>query len=267
MYAQERGQITNATVDARRTVAEMAALAEHTWLQRGEARPLIALTDGPLLFIMSSEVPERDQLRGIYFSAMTRILEVKAALAGYVDRPSSSQVVRLLHLLDLQEDDVNRSSLATSGRMEGLPDIAVFRHVLEPGERTALFVQMSPQNRDYRREAGETHEIAFFYMNAAASGEPPYLARIEIPMWVARDKRLIGEMQAALHLQCQQLVRRYPYVLTRADELARVKTDEEQQLNMMIRVSLTRQGLAAFESDKQAGKEATRGVRTRFEVE
>jgi len=31
-------------------------------------------------------------------------------------------------------------------------------------------------------------EIAFFYLNAAAAGEQPHIARIEVPMWVARDR-------------------------------------------------------------------------------
>lgn len=263
----DRGVISNATVSARRTIAEMMALAEQGWRQRGEARPMLALFDGPLLlFPMSIEVPDRDQLHAIYLSAMSRLLEVKAGLAGYVDRPRSSFIVALLHLLDTPEESVSRGSLGTSGRLEGLEDLKIMEKLLMPADRTALFVQMSPQNKEFRRSGSEDHEIAFFYLNASASGEPPHIARVELPMWVANDRKLVAELQALIYQQCQQLMIRYPYVLTRADELAVVKNDEQRQLNLLIQVSLTRYGLDADESAKQNGKHASRSKKTRFKI-
>ena len=267
LVTQDRSLITNGIVGARRTVAEMAALAEHGWYQRGETRPLVTLFDGSLLFLgISSEVPDRDQLYAIYFSAMTRLHEVNAALAGYIDRPRSTYITGMLHLLDLPEDHVSRATLASDGRLEGLQDIAFLRHLLGPSERSALFIQMSPQNKDFRRQMGETHEIAFFYMNVAGEGEFPKLCRIELPMWVAEDRMLVAKVQALVYHQCQQVVRRYPYLLTRADELAVVKADESRHLNSMIKVALTRYGLDSLESEKQAGKDVARSYKTRFEV-
>ncbi len=267
MFTQERNLITAAVVSARRTVNEMAALAEQAWLRRGEERPMLTLFDGSLLFLgIGSEVPDRAQLYGIYFSAMTRLMEVNAGLAGYVDRPRSAFVAGLLHLLDLPEDLVSRATLSTNGRIEGLLDIQFYRQLLEPGERSALFVQFSPQNKEFRRSGGETHEIAFFYLNASGPGEPPHLARIELPMWVATNRTFVAELQALIYHQCQQLIARYPYVLTRADELAVVKGDETRQLNMLIQIALTRYGLDSAESEKQATKNAARAHKTRFEM-
>jgi hypothetical protein len=254
------------TIAARRTVAEMSALAEHAWLRRDEARPLLALMDGPLLFFMGSEVPDRDQLRNVYYAAMTRIMDVQAGLAGYTEAPRSRYVIGLLHLLSLDEEDVSQATLATDGKLEGLQDRWVFRKLLGPGERSSLFVQMSPQNKEYRQQAGDTHEICFFYLNVAPPGDPALIARVEVPMWVASDRRMVGQLQAELFRQCQHTVRRYPYVLTRADELAVVKGDEQRQLDVMIRVSLTRHGVRAVESEKQATKDAARGGKTRHKV-
>ncbi len=266
IQTQDHGLISLATVSARRTVAEMATLSERAWLLRGEARPLLALFDGALLlFPLSPEVPGREQLENVYFSAMTRLLEVKAGLAGYIDRPRSSFIVSLLHLLDIPADEVSRSMLATDGRLEGLQDIQVYRTLLGPSERSALFVQMSPQNKDFRKKAGETHEIAFFYINLAASGEPAKIARVEVPMWVANDREWVAELQALIYQQCQQLMTRYPYVLTRADELAVVKREEVRQLNTMIQVAMARHGLSPTESEKQAGKGIARGTKSRFD--
>jgi hypothetical protein len=267
MYNAERGPISQATVTARRTVIEMETLAEHSWHQRGDARPLVVLFDGPLLlFPMNNDVPDREELQSIYYSAMTRLLEIKAGLAGYVDRPRSTFLVGMLHLLDTPPEDVSRRTLSTSGRMEGLMDVSLCERLLGPAERTALFIQMSPQNKDFRRHGGESHEIVFFYLNVAGRGESPRMARVEIPMWVAQDRQMVAELQALIYHQCEQLMSRYPYVLTRADELAVVKGDETRQLNVLIQVAMTRYGLDTFESEKQAGKNVARAGKTRHKV-
>jgi hypothetical protein len=260
-------QITNTTISARRTIAEMSALAENGWSQRSEARPLLCLYDGALLlFPMGQEVADREALHDIYLAAMSKLMEIKATLAGYVDRPRSTFIVAMLHLLDTAIEDVSRNKLATSGRIEGLQDIRLCEHLLKPAERTALFVQMSPQNKEFRHDGGESHEIAFFYMNIAGANEAPHISRVEIPMWVAKDRKTVAEIQALIYSQCQQLMSRYPYILTRADELAVVKSEETRQLNLLIQVAMTRYGLDTRESSKQAGKNAARSGKTRFKM-
>ena len=124
---------------------------------------------------------------------------------------------------------------------------------------------MSPQNKEFKK-SGELLEIAFFYLNTAAPGELPKIARVEIPMWVARDREMVAELQALIFHQCQQLMTRYPYALTRADELAVVKGEESRQLNLLIQVAMTRFGLDTQESQKQSGKNAARSSKTRFQV-
>jgi len=272
LQTETRGVITPNVVGARRTVAEISALAERSWDHSGMARPLISLLDGPLVFVMAGDVPDRDQLRRTYFSAMNRLLEVKAGLAGYIDRPRSTFVVNLLHLLDIPSDEVSRRSLSTAGRIEGVRDTAIFRYkqddqpLLPSSHRSAIFIQMSPQNKEFKQEGGEMLEVAFFYMNVAAPDEPPQIVRVEVPVWVAQDRALVAEMQSLIYHQCQQTVIRYPYVLTRADELAVVKREENTQLDMMIRVALTRHAMPLRESSKQAGKDAARSRKTRFDV-
>jgi hypothetical protein len=268
LFTRDRGLITTGIVSARRTVNEMAALAEHAWYKRDEARPMLTLFDGSLLILgIGSDVPDRDQLYGIYFSAMSRLMELNAGLAGYVDRPRSTFVAGLLHLLDLPEDLVSRATLLTHGRIEGLHDLHVYAQLLEPGERSALFVQFSPQNKEFKHRGGKTHEICFFYINVAGPGEGPKIARVEIPMWVATNREFVAELQALIYHQTQQLMSRFPYVLTRADELAVVKGDETRQLNTLIQVALTRYGLDSSESGKQMTKHSARAHKTRFEVE
>jgi hypothetical protein len=265
-FIYAKGQpISNPVVNARRTKLEMEHLASAAWERRGQARPLLAVADGPLLFWVGSEVPQRERDDFImpgYYSALARLrgigneVDGGAALVGYVDKPASTYVIRLLHLLTLAESEVNNDALTTSGKLEGLKDRAVFgskEPLLASGERSALFVQQSPYNARYREHDADL-EIAFFYLNAALPGEAPYLARVEMPMWVARDRGLVGQAHALLYHQCQ-LYGRYPYILVRADELAAVLPHEKRELDNMIEVTLGRQGAELEEASvKAAGK-------------
>ncbi len=264
---EDRGIITPTIVSARRNVAEMQALAEHGWQQRDMARPLISMLDGPLLFVMSSDVPDRSQLRSIYFGAMERLREVHAGLCGYTDRPRSRFMVALLYLLDIAEEDITRRKLANDGPLEGLQDAQVYMYLLEPGDRSSIMVQMSPANKEFRQVGGDTHEVCYFYINVSLKGERPQIARVEVPMWVADDRHLINELHALICQQCQQVATRYPYALTRADELALVRREEALQFDTMVRVSLTRQGMMTEDSSKQQSKVASRGKRSSYKME
>ncbi|NDJ53690.1 MAG: DNA double-strand break repair nuclease NurA [Chloroflexi bacterium] len=266
LYQNGEGLITNRVINARRQVYEMSALAEHAWHQREAAEPLITLQDGPLLFVMGREVPERLQLLKLYFSAMDRLAGINAGLAGYTDVPGSTFMVRLLHLLTLEPEHVTRTSLSHSGKLQGLYDRFLYAHLLGPAERSPLFVQMSPQNKEFRNTGGDDLEIAFFYLNVAGPDERPHVVRVDIPMWVTKNRMLISQMQALLYHQCQQITKRYPYVLMRADELATVRSDESRQLDMMIKVAMLRNGLDVADSAKQMSKMIGRAGKSRFDM-
>jgi len=45
----------------------------------------------------------------MYLSAMNGLKDIKAGLAGYVDRPRSSILIRMLHLLDIPVEEVSRA--------------------------------------------------------------------------------------------------------------------------------------------------------------
>ncbi len=264
--------IRNAVVNARRTITERECLAEAAAAHADEARPLVAVADGPLLFWVGSESIDQDRRDGdedileTYLDALADVRDKsRAALAGYVDRPTSTYVIRLLHLLSLEPDKVDKDALATNGEIEGLNDIMLFGRLLAPGERSALFVQRSPTNKLYALRHPEL-EIAFFYMNAAMpDASKPNLARVEMPMWAAKDRELVGQVQALLYNQCL-LAGRYPYIITRADELAVVKGFEKKQLDNMIEVELRKHGMAPEPSSKAQGKSQARAQKGRLAI-
>lgn len=248
--------VPNAAVNARRSIFEMQVLARETW-QRGEAaRPLVSISDGPLLFWLGKEVSNADELMSNYHEAIGILGDLDARLVGYVDQPRSRFVISTLYLMGLEDDEITRPKLTTTGDMEGLDDRFLMRHLLRAGERSAIMIQQSPQNKAYH-DLGDEREIAFFYVNMASHYQEPYLARVEIPMWVAQNAGAVDQVHALLYSQCQ-ITDRYPYVLTRADECAVVRSHEKAALNEMINVELLKNQLTVGTSQKLAMKAVSR---------
>lgn len=237
---ERKRPINHRTVDARRALAEIRSLADHAQELRDQARPLVALLDNRLLFFTGSDVTAGKQIERSYRSALVDLYTEGTLLAGYVDDPADSRmVIRLLHLLSLDEDEITEESVKSLGRFESITDIALFKRVLKAGQRSAVMTQNSPQNLLFKK-FGENFEIAFFYLNVGHNGSP-HLARIDIPMWVARDKTAVNQLHALLVAQCAIQGRNpYPYALTRADELAYIGARDKNQLNELIRLELRR---------------------------
>ncbi|MEP7291978.1 MAG: DNA double-strand break repair nuclease NurA, partial [Chloroflexota bacterium] len=213
--------ITNQTVNARRSVMEMQWLAKEAWNRRSEPRPLIGFHDGGLLkFFGGNEVAGGQQIERDYLDALQMLLDSAACPVGYLDRPRSTYLISLLHLLSLDAGQVNDANLRSNGEMEGLTDAMLFAQVLGAGDRSAIMTQNSPQNFAYKgRNVEGDFEVAFFYVNVSITSTP-VIVRIDLPMWVARGKAAVAAIQALIVGQCAIQGRRsYPYVLTRADEL------------------------------------------------
>jgi hypothetical protein len=202
-----------------------------------------------------------------YHGALTHLNDAGAILAGYVDNPTRSRVViRLLHLLSLSEQEVHSTDLSVSRELEGVKDIQLFNAVLQPGERSALMVQNSPRNLKYRQR-GQSYEIAFFYLKIS-SGYQESIARVDVPMWVARDKQMVDDLHALLVHQCSLQGRNpYPYALTRADELAYVSGKDKLKLDEMIGIELRKKGINPHVfSAKLWGKQLARSEKRQHEL-
>ncbi|MBW7878034.1 MAG: DNA double-strand break repair nuclease NurA [Anaerolineae bacterium] len=263
--------ITNRTVDARRTVTEMQQLAQQAWKmhREGVRDPLVTLFDNQLLFWASADVTDGSKLLTDYWTGMGQLRDADAILGGYVDNPARSrQVLRLLYLLSLgDEADIkaHESQLASGGDLEGLRDMHLFDKVLEPGERSAIMVQNSPRNLAYRQKNG-SFEIAFFYVKVA-NGYKTAIARIDIPMWVARERNAVDSLHALILDQCQMQGRTpYPYALARADELALVSGQDRRKLDELIRMELRKQGVEpGGAAPKLQSKRAARSDKRSFQ--
>ncbi|NDJ61282.1 MAG: DNA double-strand break repair nuclease NurA [Chloroflexi bacterium] len=260
--------VNNQTINARRSLAEMQTLALWGWELRQEARPLVALHDGGLLkFFGGSDIADAVQIERDYMDALERLHDAGASLLGYLDRSRSTYVISLLHLMRLNEGDITDDNLKTNGDLEGLTDARLFEHVLDPGERSAIMVQNSPQNREYKDRKGADFEIAFFYLNVSETRAVPNIVRIDLPLWVARDELAVEEIQALVLAQCTiQGRKRYPYALTRADELAYIRAGEKQQLEQLIRIEMLNNHVIPEESNKLMSKDMARDRKQQFRL-
>ncbi len=239
-------------LDVRRDCAEIAHLAD--LVEAEPPVPTLALVDGTLILWVLEDLPAagRREKIAFYLRQMERIREKGAALAAFISRPRHTEVGKLLHLAQVGGDPVRaREEKNPLGRV---PDRTIFAS-LPAGARSALFVSPSGINRNYYEPAG--HEIRFCYLNVAAEGREPIIARVEIPCWVAENPDALRLTHAGIVAQCR-ILGGFPYVLARADELAYISGPEREQLEEMVGNALMSAGIVPAPSPKAYYKGLTR---------
>ena len=253
----ENGELVSGNqLDVRRDLAEVTCLAD---LCAGEPGPTVALVDGSLVLWVLKNRPEKWRRAKVtaFLGQLSRIRKAGAVVAAFTSRPRRSEVTHLLHLASV-EGDANRAGQEPNplGR---LSDRAIFES-LPAGARSALFVSPSRINHTYY--AAEGHTVHFFYLNAAAEGLAPVIARIELPAWVAEDPERLALVHGAVVAQAR-ITGDYPYVLARADELAFISGRERQVFGEMVATALLRAGGRSTLSPKAYYKTLTRQGRRR----
>jgi hypothetical protein len=248
IYTSSGATITEALVALRRDLAERKALAD---LAAHAEKPIITFTDGPveLWGVKDENNQEYENSLKDYLAALTRLKELGAINAGYVDKPGADWVVRLLEVAATPEDDLAR--IRDHRPFHGITDLDLLIDLLAPGERSAVFAMQSKSAERYR----DALALHFFYLNVGRQAAP-WLARVEIPAWVAENHSQLNALHAVLIDQCRTMgAQAYPYLLHRAHETAVVSLDEKEQLTQMILLELQRRGVTVGSlSHKQAAK-------------
>ncbi|HSJ58093.1 MAG TPA: DNA double-strand break repair nuclease NurA [Anaerolineae bacterium] len=237
--------VTGSLVGAQRNVEEVRTLADLA-LEEAACEPrCAALRDGPLLMWFDrAALPQgrAERLLDDYLSILDRLRTGGVPVAGFVSRPHGSEVVALLYLAHLEPEERSAVDSLSTTDYRGLTDRALFGFLRE-GERSATFVRGAGFIQDFRARG---HDIHFFYLNTGAE-----IARVEVPEWIARQAQKLDLLHAVLYEQCRHN-KGYPYVLTRADELAVILGPERQVLDEMIVQSLLRHGLHVPEMSAKA---------------
>ena len=252
MYT-DSGRITESYVALMRDLMERELLAE---LIQGIDQYVITLTDGPLEIWESrdSATDSREFIKRFvqFLDSLRQLQHNGASTAGYIDRPHSDLVVRLLEIATLPKDQINKAG-RNFRPFSGVTDTALFSQTLQPGQRSALFRIQSRNSKKYEDDLA----LHFFYLNVGDRENQNDLVRVEMPAWVAENVSMLNDLHAVIVQQCAVLgSRRYPYIIHRSHEVAVVTKDERIQLERMIALEFIRRGLSVGEvSHKQGTKD------------
>ena len=240
LYDDFQNLLGSEEVNALRELAEIRALA--AWTQQERAhwqddrhRLILALTDGPLLIWIGEKEKERTARQRVqdYLRQLQTIQKNGGIPIGYVARPRSANVVRLLHVAQLADNDISKDTVRAN-RYRALTDATLFDDLL-PNQRSALFSSTAEVNQRFARDG---QKICFFYINISQDPHSPHLARVDIPRWAAEQPGMLDRIHRAIYRDADGTD--YPYVLIRAHELALVTHLERRSFEEMLNVAVLR---------------------------
>lgn len=222
---------------------------------------VIAMTDGPVELwgvrdARGNEPSLYKRKLEEYLKTLHHMHRLGMVPCGYIDKPRADLVVRMLEISQLDENQLEKVNQVRPYR--GVSDMDLFINLLAPGERSSVFRLHSLSAEDFSGELG----LHFFYLNVGRINQP-WIARVEIPRWVADAPGIIDTLHAVLLQQCAILGgRSYPYLLHRAHEEALVSLDEKKELTQMIINEIRRNGVPVSHiSHKQGLKDSGRRTR------
>ena len=243
----------------KRSVEECRLLAERAGELEADL-PVVALLDGSLiLWSLAGQVyPDfviRELLVDGFLKCFDKLRELgrnrQLAVASYISFPRSTDVVNALRLAICPHQPVDCDHYCP-GKFEGrecdavagLLDRDLFTRLLTPGERSAIFSSCSSVVEKYYG----VHGINFFYIKL--DGE---IARVEIPLWVAEDKKLLELVHSAILDQCRRGLG-YPVALGEAHEKAVVTGADREQFWGLVEQTLAEDRMWLESSAKQQSK-------------
>ncbi len=263
---EENGLTTDGGVALRRDLAERTIIER---LSKELDDIVVSFTDGTLEIFRAKDIDNPSMYRNTveaYISVLSRLQSRGIISAGYIDKPFSSLVVKLLELTQITIPE-EMEKLRIAPPLKYVTDRWLFGYnnklfqLLPPGHRSAVFKIQSSSEKSYRGVL----ELHFFYLNVGTEGYP-WPVRVEIPRWVVDDKEKLDLLHGVLVAQCRILGGKpYPYMLNRAHEIAVVKNEEKQQIMQLLQMELKKQGDDIEDgSNKQGNKDILSSGKKRY---
>ena len=236
---EDNGLTSDGGVALKRDLSERSVIEK---LSLGMDGSIVSFTDGTLEIFRARDIDNAkiyQRTVDAYMTVLSRLQSKEIVTAGYVDKPSSSLVIKLLELAQATiPDDLEK--IRNAPPLKHVTDRWLFGYkntlfqLLPPNHRSAVFKIQSSSDKNYKGML----ELHFFYLNVGTEGHP-WPVRVEIPRWVVDDKEKLDLLHSVLVEQCRMMGSRpYPYVLHRAHETAVVKHEEKQQIEQMLTLEL-----------------------------
>ncbi len=205
------------------------------------AAPSVLLIDGTLLPWDLHTRQASDEALEPYRRRTTDALDqlrgcgANLSVGAYISASAAREVVASLAVLVPPPDDA-----------PPLTDGAVFRTLLAPGGRSALF--RSHSSRPGRvEELLPGHEVACFYLRIGDD-----VARVELPVWAATTDQ-VERLHAAIVDQCERC-EGYPRALQEAHEQAVISGSDREQFDRLVARLAGDLGIHAPRNGKQQSK-------------
>lgn len=243
----------------KRSIEECRVLAERVTELEVDL-PAVMLLDGSLiLWHLAEQVyPDfviRELLVDGFLKYLGQLKELSQsrplAIASYISFPRSTDVVNLLRLAICPHMPVDCDRYC-SGKFEskecdvvgGVLDRDLFGRLLADGERSALFSSRSSVVSKYYG----ANEVNFFYVRLSRE-----VARVEIPLWVAGNEKLVGLVHSTVLEQCHRGLG-YPVALSEAHEQAVITAADREQFWRLVEQVLIEDGIFLENSAKSESK-------------
>ncbi|HLO27973.1 MAG TPA: DNA double-strand break repair nuclease NurA [Anaerolineales bacterium] len=253
--------ISDGMVAMRRDISERLKLDE---VSKGIKGQVVNLTDGTIeLWGAKGDDPQAyADFVEKYLKVLARLHSRGVITAGYVEKPSADLVVRLLEIATADQEQIQR--LREYQPLRGVSDRWLYGErenpLLPPGHRSAVFALQSGSVKKYKGPLA----LHFFYLNVGTLGHP-WPVRVEVPQWVAEDRKKLELLHSVLMEQCNMMGSKpYPYLLHRAHETAVVRREEKEQVEQLLALELRRVRAEIGErSNKDSAKALPGRTRTR----
>ena len=250
--------ISDGMVAMRRDISERMKLDEVSKDIQGQ---VVNLTDGTIeLWGAKGDDPQAyADFVEKYLRVLTRMHSRGVITAGYVEKPSADLVVRLLEIATADQEQIHR--LRDYQPLRGVSDRWLYGErenpLLPPGHRSAVFALQSGSIKKYKGPLS----LHFFYLNVGTLGHP-WPVRVEVPQWVAEDRKKLELLHAVLIEQCNMMgARPFPYLLHRAHETAVVRREEKDQIEQLLAMELRRVRAEIGDRSHKDSAKALPGVR------
>jgi hypothetical protein len=213
-----------------------------TFLENPPALPTLALTDGSLILWQLYDEKGDDTAKATAHQALMETLKRgeknSIPLCGYISGPGSRDIVNMLRITLGREKEK---------MVLGATDADLFSRLLQPGERSALFITQGQRSGKSKimESYGATNQIGFFYLHTGQE-----IARVELPLWAAPHLDFI---HTTLLDQCNKGLG-YPITLQESHEQAVVREADRQAFIHLYQKALREANLPITETRKARAK-------------
>jgi hypothetical protein len=252
--------LSDGMVAMRRDISERIKLDEFSQDMTGS---IVNLTDGTIeLWGAKGDDPQAyANFVEQYLGVLSRLHSRGVVTAGYVEKPTADLVVRLLEIASATPEQMQ--NLNEYHPLHGVSDRWLYGEredpLLPPYHRSAVFQLQSGSEKKYKGALS----LHFFYLNVGSEGHP-WPVRVEIPKWVAEDKKKLDLLHCVLIEQCKMMGSRpYPYLLHRAHETALVRHEEKSQVEQLLALELRRIRAEVDENSPKSSAKGLQGRKTR----